>query len=97
MIETGPAVTLTFVVYLLVVLAIGLGVRVIAGEMDRRTQRMSRCVIGDDYPPPVVDHVAAAKAARQQMGALRRGAARAEGQKILQRHGSRKGGLRVRP
>jgi hypothetical protein len=31
------------------------------------------------------------------MGALRRGAALAEGQKILQRHGSRKGGLRVRP
>jgi hypothetical protein len=27
---------------------------------------------------------------------LRRGAARAEGQKILQRHGSRKVGLRVR-
>jgi len=66
-------------------------------EMDRQTQRKSRCVIGDDYPPPVVDHVAAAKAARQRMGALRRGAARAEGQKILQRHGSRKGGLRVRP
>ncbi len=65
-------------------------------EMDRRMQRKSRCVIGDDYPPPVVDHVAAAKAARQRMGALRRGAARAEGQKILQRHGSRKNGLRVR-
>jgi len=66
-------------------------------EMDRHTQRESHCVIGDDYPPPIVDHVAAAKAARQRMGALRRGAARAEGQKILQRHGSRKGGLRVRP
>jgi deoxyribodipyrimidine photo-lyase len=48
--------------------------------MDRQTQRKSQCVIGDDYPPPVVDHVAAAKAARQRMGALRRGAARAEGQ-----------------
>ncbi len=65
-------------------------------EMDRRTQQSSHCVIGDDYPPPVVDHIAAAKAARQRMGKLRRGEARVEGQKILQRHGSRKGGLRVR-
>jgi hypothetical protein len=41
--------------------------------------------------------VAAAKDARQRMGGLRRGAARQEGKEILQRHGSRKGGLRVRP
>jgi len=66
-------------------------------EMDRQTQRKSHCVIGDDYPPPIIDHVAAAKAARRRMGSLRRGAAREEGQKILQRHGSRKGGLRPRP
>jgi len=66
-------------------------------EMDRETQRKSHCVIGGDYPAPLVDHVAAAKAARQRMGALRRGAARGEGQKILQRHGSRKGGSRLRP
>ena len=65
-------------------------------EMDRQAQRKSRCVIGDDYPPPIVDHVAAAKAARQRMGSLRRGAARLEGKEILQRHGSRKNGLRRR-
>jgi len=46
-----------------------------------------RIEFGGDYPAPLVDHVAAAKAARPRMGALRRGAARAEGQKILQRHG----------
>ncbi len=65
--------------------------------MDRQTQRNSHCVIGDSYPSPTVDHVAAAKDARQRMGGLRRGAARQEGKEILQRHGSRKGGLRVRP
>jgi deoxyribodipyrimidine photo-lyase len=65
-------------------------------EMDHRTQRESGCVIGRDYPPPIVDHLAAAKAARQRMGSLRRGAARAEGQKILKRHGSRKSAAQPR-
>jgi hypothetical protein len=50
-----------------------------------------------DYPSPIVDHLSAARAARQRMASLRRGAAREEGQQILQRHGSRKGGLRPRP
>ncbi|MEN8800473.1 MAG: deoxyribodipyrimidine photo-lyase [Thiogranum sp.] len=66
-------------------------------EMDRHTQGASECVIGRDYPSPVVDHLAAARTARQRMASLRRGVARAEGQKILQRHGSRKGGSRPRP
>jgi deoxyribodipyrimidine photo-lyase len=60
-------------------------------EMDAQMQRKARCVIGSDYPPPIVDHVAAAKSARQRMGGLRRGTAREQGQRILQRHGSRRG------
>jgi deoxyribodipyrimidine photo-lyase len=65
-------------------------------EMDNDTQRSSGCVIGRDYPSPIVDHIAAAKTARQRMGSVRRGKARAEGQEILQRHGSRKGGAHAR-
>lgn len=64
--------------------------------MDPKTQRESGCVIGRDYPPPIVDHLAAAKAARKRLGSLRRGAARAEGQKILKRHGSRKSATQPR-
>ena len=61
----------------------------------QKLDREPRIEFGGDYPAPLVDHVAAAKAARQRMGVLRRGAARAEGQKILKRHGSRKGGSRL--
>jgi deoxyribodipyrimidine photo-lyase len=63
-------------------------------EMDESTQRDNGCVIGGDYPPPIVDHMEAARTARRRMASLRRGEARAEGQEILQRHGSRKRGAR---
>jgi deoxyribodipyrimidine photo-lyase len=63
-------------------------------EMDDTTQRDSGCVIGGDYPPPIVDHMEAARTARRRMASLRRGEARAEGQEILQRHGSRRRGAR---
>jgi deoxyribodipyrimidine photo-lyase len=63
-------------------------------EMNQDSQRLSGCVIGRDYPAPIVDHIAAAKAARKRMGSLRRGAAREEGQTILRRHGSRRNGPR---
>jgi deoxyribodipyrimidine photo-lyase len=61
--------------------------------MDDGAQRDSGCLIGRDYPEPLVDHMAAARLARQRMGGLRRGRARDESRRILERHGSRRGGL----
>jgi deoxyribodipyrimidine photo-lyase len=62
--------------------------------MPETLQRDVGCKIGRDYPPPLVDHVAAARAARERIYAVRRGAAyRAEADAIQQRHGSRKSGL----
>jgi deoxyribodipyrimidine photo-lyase len=47
--------------------------------------------IGQDYPPPLVDHLAAAREARRRLGAARRqGAARAESRAIFRDHGSRR-------
>jgi deoxyribodipyrimidine photo-lyase len=54
--------------------------------------------IGRDYPPPLVDHLAAAREARQRLGAVRRqGAARAEGRAIYRDHGSRRRAARRGP
>ena len=63
-------------------------------EMDSRTQRKSACLIGRDYPEPVVDYIAAAREARHRLGSLRNGEGRDERLAILQRHGSRRGGMR---
>lgn len=47
-----------------------------------------------DYPPPIVDHEAAARAARDQIWAVRRGGAHgATADAIQTRHGSRRAGL----
>jgi deoxyribodipyrimidine photo-lyase len=49
------------------------------------------CVIGRDYPAPVVDHNLATKAAKDRLYALRRQAeAREESRRIVREHGSRK-------
>lgn len=45
--------------------------------------------IGIDYPAPIVDHAATARAARAAIGERRR-AARAESERILETHGSRR-------
>jgi len=51
--------------------------------------------IGRDYPLPLVAHLAAAREARQRLGAARRqGPARAESQTIFRDHGSRRRGAR---
>jgi deoxyribodipyrimidine photo-lyase len=65
--------------------------------MDQDTQRRTGCIMGHDYPAPIVDHLAAAKTARRRMGGLRRGEARVEGHRILQRHGSRRNASYPRP
>lgn len=54
-------------------------------------------VLGKAYPFPVVDHLAAAKEARQKIWAVRRGNAfRNEADAIQDKHGSRKSGVPMR-
>jgi deoxyribodipyrimidine photo-lyase len=51
----------------------------------------ANCVIGQDYPAPIVDNGKAYFRAKQRMGALRgRAESRAEAKQIYRRHGSRK-------
>ena len=46
-----------------------------------------------NYPPPIVDHATAAKAAKDALYALRKGAGHKEAaRKIVTKHGSRKAG-----
>ena len=59
--------------------------------MPADEQRQSRCVIGSQYPAPIVDHLAAARDARDRIQAARRSPeARDEGGKILKTHGCRR-------
>lgn len=54
-------------------------------------------VLGRVYPHPVVDHLTAAKEARQKVWAVRKGDAfRAEASAIQSKHGSRKSGIPMR-
>jgi deoxyribodipyrimidine photolyase len=41
------------------------------GAMPEDVQRSSGCVIGDDYPEPIVDHAQARRAALERYGAAR--------------------------
>ena len=59
--------------------------------MPHDTQIAAGCVIGRDYPPPIVDHAAAVRAAKRRLAAVRNGdEARAEARSVAQRHGSRR-------
>ena len=59
--------------------------------MDETTQAQAGCVIGQDYPPPIVDHKTAYAEARSRVSAIRRtDQAREEAQRVLKKHGSRK-------
>jgi deoxyribodipyrimidine photo-lyase len=59
-------------------------------KMPQSVQQHSGCVIGRDYPAPVVDLAQAARRAREAMWAVRRGAAfKREAQSIYVKHGSR--------
>jgi deoxyribodipyrimidine photo-lyase len=60
-------------------------------QMPEEWQIRGNCVIGRDYPAPIVEHAAAVKAARERIAAVRRRTAtRTEAQAVLVRHGSRK-------
>ena len=64
--------------------------------MPEMEQMMCGCVIGRDYPAPVVDHKTAYAEAQRRMRDLRKGnRARAEASAIQQKHGSRKRGTRT--
>ena len=54
----------------------------------------AKAVLGRTYPEPIVDHLAAAREARDRIWAVRRGPAfRSEASAIQQKHGSRKSGI----
>jgi deoxyribodipyrimidine photo-lyase len=60
-------------------------------DMPEMTQRMAGCVIGSDYPAPIVEHKAAyAEAKRRVFERKGSAAARAEARRVYTRHGSRK-------
>ncbi|MEM9400574.1 MAG: deoxyribodipyrimidine photo-lyase/cryptochrome family protein [Verrucomicrobiota bacterium] len=53
-------------------------------------QRMCGCVIGEDYPDPIVEHSSAYKDAQRKIRSVRKNDNKLERQKIYQRHGSRR-------
>ncbi|MEO1252416.1 MAG: deoxyribodipyrimidine photo-lyase [Pseudomonadota bacterium] len=54
-------------------------------------------VLDKSYPAPIIDHLAAAKEARQKVWAVRKGAAFRDGANAIQeKHGSRKSGVPMR-
>ena len=67
--------------------------------LSRGQQDQLGCVIGRDYPEPIVEHVQAAREAKARFTPLRRSAtANEEADRIRQRHGSRRRPApRVRP
>jgi deoxyribodipyrimidine photo-lyase len=57
-------------------------------------QKTAGCVLGKDYPEPIIDHIEAAQAARKTVYGCRSGSAfRDEASRIQAKHGSRKSGL----
>jgi deoxyribodipyrimidine photo-lyase len=63
-------------------------------KMDISVQNMAGCMIGVDYPAPIVDDKLAMKAAKDRMYELRKTAeARQDADSVQARHGSRKSGL----
>jgi deoxyribodipyrimidine photo-lyase len=66
----------------------------LAGTALHAPWTLERAANGIDYPPPIVDHAAAVKAARDRIFAVRRGVDYGEEADAVQaRHGSRRSGL----
>jgi len=60
-------------------------------EMPPLVQRAARCVIGRDYPAPLVDHRTAYREARRRVGEVRKtDEARTEAARVQKKHGSRR-------
>jgi deoxyribodipyrimidine photo-lyase len=63
-------------------------------KMDISVQRLAGCLLGADYPLPIVDDKVAMQAAKDRMYGLRKTPkARLEAVDVQARHGSRKSGL----
>jgi deoxyribodipyrimidine photo-lyase len=62
--------------------------------MSALEQKEAGCRLGRDWPEPVADHLAAARAARDRVWAVRRSADfKAQADAIQDKHGSRRSGL----
>jgi deoxyribodipyrimidine photo-lyase len=60
-------------------------------KMPLSMQSLIGCMIGKDYPVPIVDHKTAYASARERMGTIRRtAAAHDESRRVMHKHGSRK-------
>jgi deoxyribodipyrimidine photo-lyase len=60
-------------------------------RMDEAMQRRTGCVLGVDYPRPVVDHEVAAREVRMRLTAVRKESGYgAEARRVFAKHGSRK-------
>jgi deoxyribodipyrimidine photo-lyase len=60
-------------------------------KMDFVLQQETGCILGRDYPRPIIDHIEAARAARERLTVIRRSAGySAEAKRVFQQHGSRK-------
>jgi len=60
-------------------------------RMDIDMQRTANCMLGVDYPHPIVDHENAARAARERLTQIRRSAGYgSEAKRVFAKHGSRK-------
>ena len=67
-------------------------------KMTALEQQMCGCYIGQHYPEPIVDHIAAAKFAREKLREVRNAPGfQQESQVIQERHGSRKGNSQNKP
>ena len=59
--------------------------------MPADVQQVAGCVIGHDYPAPLVDHAAAVREAKRRLAVVRNApAARSEARGVAERHGSRR-------
>ena len=60
-------------------------------RMSLEVQRQHGCLIGGDYPPPIVTHAVAYREARARFAEVRRSASvRAEAKRVYEKHGRRK-------
>ncbi len=63
-------------------------------KMDISVQRMAGCLIGHDYPAPIVDEKTALQSAKDKLYGLRQqDEARSQAKSVQAKHGSRKSGL----
>ncbi len=74
--------------------AVPLPLRLTPWKLSPEAQRTLGCVIGRDYPAPIVDEAVAARVAKERIFAARgTRSAQAEADRVQSQHGSRKSGL----